>query len=149
MKKLITLVAVALLALGAQAQTPRYQPAPAVAFPFPAAGISNFVTLGLSPTFIDCSKQQNVGISIVSGAAGATTANVGFVFTPTIDGTTNTMLTNLSSTIVTTLNGTSPVYWGTNLNAQGFRGFLVTQATNGAAAVVTNQLTYGNKISAP
>lgn len=148
MKKLITLIALAVLALGAQAQVPKYSTATTFAYTSTVAGISNNVALGTC-SLIDCSKQRNVGISIVSVADGATSTTVGFVLTPTVDGTTNTALTNLSTTITQALNGTTRVYWGTNLDAQGFKGFLVTQYTNNVSGNVTNTFTYANKISTP
>jgi hypothetical protein len=150
MKKILTvLLMAALLAMSSYAQpTPSYKLAPAITYTSVAAGVSNYIgASGIN--FIDCSKQQNIGISIASVGASASTAGIGFSFTPTIDGTTNTMLTNLTSTITNFLNGTTIVYWGTNLNAVGYKGFLVTSYTNGAALNVTNTLTYANKIGAP
>lgn len=147
MKKLFTLIATFCALCAANAQIPKYNPAPAITYTSVAAGVSNYI--GTGPVFIDCSKQRNVPISIASVGASATTAGIGFSFTPTVDGTTNTMLTNMTTTVTNFLNGANYVYWGTNLDSLGFKGFLVTAYTNGANVNVTNTLTFANKISAP
>ncbi len=149
MKKLFAfIIAAVTVCTSVQAQTyPAYRLAPTLTYTSVAAGISNYI--GSSINLIDCSKQRNVGISVASVGASASSAFVAFSFTPCVDGTTNTMLTNLTATISTNLNGTSIVYWGTNLDSLGYKGFLITAYTNGAALNVTNTLTYANKIGAP
>ncbi len=150
MKKLFTLLVTCfalLIGISAQAQNPKYSASGPIVYTSTAAGVSNYI--GTGPVFIDCSKQRNVGISIVSVAAGAATDTNAFTFTPTIDGTTNTMMTNLSVVFRQALNGTTLVSGGTNLDSLGYKGFLVTAYTNNYAGNSTNTIYYGTKISTP
>ncbi len=151
MKKLFAFILIAMVTVCTRVQAqpiPSYRLAPAITYTSTAAGISNTISQG-TLTLIDCSKQRNVAISITSVASGAAANLVGFTFTPTVDGTTNTMMTNLSIAISSALNGTSTNFWGTNLDAFGYKGFIVTRYTNNDAVNITNVLTYASKIGAP
>lgn len=164
MKKLSTVIAAAVIALGSLLLAPaaHAQPTPsysyqALALPatLAAATTTNFAT----PLFIDAHAQQNVAIMTANSwsTAGETTGNTNILYSlaPTVDGSnysTNNLITIASYNRSGTAGQVS--YSSTNLSANGLKGWYVVKAVNNSAAgVATNTpstaFVYGIKIGAP
>ncbi len=97
---------------------------------------------------IDCRKQQNVTLQISQVYSNAGASNVVYTFHRSVDG--STFESTAFATITVAGNGTTPVVTVTNLTVAGAGYLRLTSITNGhTAAILTNTISYGVKISSP
>lgn len=150
MKKYIaTIIGVAALlaTVSVKAQVPTY--ASQTIATSPATLATTVVTNFASPPLIPCGKQQNVFMMFSFNQSGASTSNVVYTLTKSVDGI--YFDTNQPITVTVASQGTTRVNWSTNLAVAGV-GYLRldTMANTTALTTMTNfGITYGVKISAP
>ena len=116
---------------------------------------SNLITSS-NTFYIDASKQQNVALEFACQWAGPGTAgsltNAIFTLAPTVDGSTyDTNNTTAFAVYQMQVAANVRNINSTNLNARGYKGWIVTSIQNtSAAAPLSNSIVkYGTKISAP
>jgi hypothetical protein len=146
MKKLFTLLALAVLGISIQAAEPRYVPVPLTLPGTVAAATTTNVA-----TFIDVRKQQSLTLSIYFKMTAACDSNMTYVLERSLDGSTVGTTAESKITLSPTANGTTAVCLVTNIDIGGTGWLRLASIANPhASAVLTNQVVlYSVKMASP
>jgi hypothetical protein len=132
MKKIVSILSLALMCFAASAQYVALDQMPAT--------LASTVTTNLAtPQVIDCSAQQNVAIMLMFNQSGASTSNVVYTFERSVDRVNWDTATKYTITVPST--GTTRVNYGTNINVAGFRYLRLTSIAN--ATALTTMTNFG------
>lgn len=134
-------------AVGFGSITPTYGVPITVAdgIPIITTGISN----ALATAYIDCRGQQNVGIAVTFDFASATTSNLVYTFSRSLDKTNWDTVNTYALTVAG--NGTNIITCVTNLNVGGIGWMRLNSINNTDASITATNLgvVYSIKRSAP
>ena len=140
MKKLLAIIAIAALAIGAQAQQRKYG-AESVSVPTTLTGATNLA----SPRLLDVTGQKDVTIQATLGAASIQTNT--YTFCVSVDG--SNIDTNSAKSFLVVSTGASRVST-TNFTVNGAGYLVLTRiAPTDTTIATTNTLKYGVKLGAP